>query len=252
MFFRNKLFFAVFFILLIAGVGLFFFNNSLSNNADNSSVDIPGASNQQAGDAEGCVSNSSPQFSHYPTDIENIIQFSPPVMELGGSVKAHGYTEVSGKKPVYAPTDSTLFAGAKYEASHPDLENDQYLLHFRVSCEVFYYYDHLIDPVEKIAKFFPEEPQNHSRTKNIGLVEFEAGELVGYSRDVDHGHRFDFGVINNSLEPILAVYPEYENSEKAYPDCPIDYFPGEMRERLAGLMGYERFNSLELIDNLCE
>jgi hypothetical protein len=198
--------------------------------------------------SNNCVNNENPLFSAYPTDIDNITQIAPPIMQVGTGVKSHSYVNVSKNSAVYAPVDSKLVTGAKYTESFLDPDQIQYTFLFEVSCEVSYYYDHLINPPEKIANLFPGPPGHDTSSEaRFDSVEVKAGEVIGYS----WSGQFDFGVLNNSKEPPLKDFSEYKGSEKAYADCPINYFSGEMKSALARVMNYGNMSDLRVINNLC-
>jgi hypothetical protein len=196
-----------------------------------------------------CQNNPNPVFSIFPTDIENITQIAPPIMQVDSGVKSHSYVNVNKSTPVYAPLDSKLITGAKYTESFINPEQIQYTFLFEASCEVSYYYDHLINPPAHIAKLFPG-PAAHetSSSARFNSVEVKAGDIIGYS----WSGQFDFGVLNNSKEPPLKNFAEYRHSEKAYADCPIAYYNDAMKQSLFALAGHENMSDVTIINNLCE
>lgn len=195
-----------------------------------------------------CVDDLRPVFTHFPTDLANIMLISPPIMQVDSGVKSHSYIETTGPSPVYAPVDSTLITGAKYSEDYVDASKVQYTLFFDVGCGVSYYYDHLINASDKIAKEFPDGPQEHTRSSDLFSVEVKAGEIVGYS----WAHQFDFGVLDSTTEPALAEFREYKNSEKAYAVCPMKFYSEELRQKLLNKVGYYDASDLVVIDNLCD
>lgn len=222
-------------------------NNLQPNQPNPRPPDSP--SNLPAQNPDNCTSNPSPTFTHTPTETDNILQISPPLMQLGSGVKPHSYIEVDGRSPIYAPIDITLTEGAKYVGY--DGTTPHYLLHFDISCEVYLYYDHLIDPIPAVAKRFPGEMQADTRTNLVEPVAFQAGELIGYSPGVEE-HRFDFGVINETQKTYLADDPEYSHSTKySHATCPYDYFEPTLQSQFIPLFGYERFSQITILKNLC-
>lgn len=169
-------------------------------------------------------------------------------MKVGSGIKSHSYIETSQPSPVYAPVDSVLVTGAKYSEGYVDPEKVQYTLFFNVSCEISYYYDHLINPPNKIAEKFPGDPQFDTRSDEIFSVEVKAGELVGYS----WSRQFDFGVLDNTTDPALADFDEYKHSEKAYAVCPLKFFSEELKKDLFSRVGYFDADDLTVIQNLCD
>jgi hypothetical protein len=200
-----------------------------------------------------CISNPNPVFTHYPTDIDKVRLLMPPLMTVASGMKGHSYIDVTERVPVYAPADATLVEGTKYRE---DLggrgEWDQYTFSLVVSCEVFYFFDHVIDPPEKIANAFAGEAAATTHSISIDPIEIKGGEFLGYSAGTGQ-HNFDFGVINMSQETILAGDSQYNHSEKyRNADCPYKYFDQEKRKVLFDLIGYSNASDLTVIDNLCE
>ncbi len=196
-----------------------------------------------------CVSNPDPIFDVFPTGIAKITQIAPPIMKVGTGVKSHSYINVNGPTPVYAPADSLLITGAKYTESFIDPNQIQYTLFLQVSCEVSYYVDHLINPPNHIAELFPG-PAKHDTTSDVRFqgVEIKAGELLGYS----WSGQFDFGVLNTYKTTTLENFPEYRHSEKAYADCPLNYYDEKTKKVLLGLTGHRNMSDVTVIDNLCD
>ncbi len=199
-----------------------------------------------------CESNPNPVFTHYPTDMTKVQLLNPPLMRVSSGLKGHSYINVTERVPVYAPADALLVEGAKYRENLGGRGHlDQYILNFVMSCEVFYFFDHLINPPEKIAKAFAGPASNTTHSKKIEPIEIKAGEFLGYSSGKGW-HNFDFGVVNMSQETSLAGDPMYNQSEKyAHADCPYKYFTPDKREVLLKLTGYDDVADLEIIDNLC-
>ena len=202
---------------------------------------------------EDCVSNPNPLFTHYPTDISKVERLNPPLMRVNTGMKGHSYIDVTERVPVYAPADGVMTDGVKYRedlGGRGDI--DQYAFTIIVSCEVFYFFDHVIDPPEKIAKAFPGPAQTDTYSNGIESIEIEAGEFLGYSAGTGW-HNFDFGVVNFTQDTILVDDLKYSHSEKfRHSDCPYKYFDDEKREVLFDLIGYSDASDLEVIDNLCE
>lgn len=189
----------------------------------------------------GCQSNSNPVFTHSPADLSKIAYIVPPgnVEEYGGGVKVlktHSYFKGPNKVEIRAPIDSTLFRGVYVMEGGID----QYALFFRVSCEVYYLLDHVVDPVEKIKNVFPDTPSHSTGDMtNTPKVELKAGELVGYSIGKKF-EQWDFGVYNetrkNDFSDLGEDVPISDRDRIA--DCPFDYFPEELRQQF-----YSKFAS---------
>ncbi len=201
---------------------------------------------------KGCESEPTPRFTHFVTDLEDVTNITPPLMRVSGDVKTHSYLNVEKRVAIYAPVDATLVSGAKYQDDNR-VGLDQYSLNFDVSCEVYFYFDHLIDPIAEIAKEFPDPAKyNNTRSDGIGPIEIKAGQLLGYSPE-NGPHNWDFGVINKTATTVLANDPEFNHSEKyGHAVCPYAYFSEEIQAQVKPLYSYENHSDLQIIDNLCD
>lgn len=187
---------------------------------------------------EKCISNPDPEFTAHITDLSEIERVIPPgaiVGGVGGDVlKTHSFLHVrlSEQVPIYAPVDSALYAGAFYkEAGRP-----QYTLFFRVSCEVFYVFDHIDNVEPKIGEKFSSTPQEDTRTSGEfeQYVHVKAGELIGYSEGTPQAHSWDFGVYNKERPNFLSDLEKYKEY-KLFPrdkiaNCPYDYFSQNLKD----------------------
>jgi len=181
-----------------------------------------------------CISNPDPVFTHGITDLSKIKFITPPgsLEQYGNEValKSHSYVFIDGRVPVYAPVDSALYQGSYYEEEG----ENQYSLFFDVSCEVFYLFDHIWEPVDKLRVVLPSEPSTDTRTTEVrNPVEVKAGELIGYTTGTVYSHHFDFGVYNRdrkndlskiTVEGLKLFDREYQGL------CPYDVFPEEKKE----------------------
>lgn len=202
--------------------------------------------------APGCVSDPHPVFTHYPTDIDKVALLIPPLIKVSSGMKGHSYIEVTERVPVYAPADAVLTKGVKYRedlGGRGDL--DQYTFTLVVSCEVSYFFDHVIEPPAPIAQAFAGPAVMDSHSRMVGPLAVKGGEFLGYSAGTGQ-HNFDFGVVNTTQRTLLADDPAYNHSEKfVHADCPYAYFDDEKRAVLFDLLGYSTASDLVVIDNLC-
>jgi len=187
---------------------------------------------------KGCKSNKGPFFTHHITDLTRVKLVQPPGgiedWEKGKILKSHTYIVVDGKVPVYAPIDSIATEGVYYTEE----EMNQYSIFFDVSCEFFYLFDHIQEPVEKLKNAFQKPPSLDTRTYSIGPVEFKAGELIGYSTGTRFAHHFDFGVYDRTHRHNLEDLKGIEVSERdAWALCPFDFFPEEQKQEYFSLFG---------------
>lgn len=194
---------------------------------------------REKGPSSDCVSNSSPIFTNHITDLSKVEFIQPP----GGSetwegepiLKTHSYVVVKEEVPVYAPVDSELYEGVFYEEEGMT----QYSLFFNVGCEVFYIFDHIQEPVEKIKQAFTEPPRKDSRTRLLKTpIVFKAGELIGYSTGTRSARHWDFGVYNKKHTNFLkdSDFPNLSERD-LQATCPYDYFPEEKRLAYYALFG---------------
>jgi len=180
--------------------------------------------------SQDCNKGPVPQFSHHITDIDNVALIQPGggVEKYGNQniIKSHSYIVVNGEVPIYAPTDSVAYEGANYMEEGME----QYSVFFQITCDVFYLFDHIHKPVDKLKSAFTREPAMDTRTYSIGPVEFFAGELIGYTTGTRNAHHFDFGLYDINE---YNSYPGYENVDISERDrwsiCPFDNFPENIK-----------------------
>jgi len=199
-----------------------------------------------------CESNPNPIFTHDITDLTKVYRVVPPggFEEWDGKriIKTHSYINSGYKVPIYTPYKGELNKGVYY------LEGgiDQYSLFFNASCEIYYLFDHVVDPVDKIKKAFPQKPANETSVKNLSeSITFEAGELVGYSIGSEF-QQFDFGVYRTDKYNYLKDSNTPNSSKRdTQAVCPYDYYPDDMREKYAKLFGMAR-DDQELATSFCK
>lgn len=177
--------------------------------------------------AIACESNVSPTFLYPIVDPQFITNIVPPpnFHKASGDLKTHSYINTTKVGiPIYAPIDMKLYRGAHYVGG-------PYFLDFRVSCEVMLRIAH-IDPIEKIKKLFPSEPQFDSKSGELGeQMAFKAGEIIAYIyQDVGVlSVGLDFGVYN-STQP-NRYKPDYTSEIHNTAICPYDYFPEDLESQ---------------------
>lgn len=185
-----------------------------------------------------CQSNPSPTFTHDITDLTKISYIVPPgnIEDYGDYriLKTHSYMKGPEKVPVYAPIDSNLYQGVYYEEGGIN----QYSLFFEVSCEVYFLFDHIVDPAEEIKEEFPNTPSQTTNIQSLSkTTPFKAGDLVGYSIGEDF-EQWDFGVYNRNVKQNFDDLGLPNISNRDYQAvCPFDYFPEEKREKYYSMFG---------------
>jgi len=185
-----------------------------------------------------CESNPHPTFSHDITALSKIDYIVPPgnIEDYGDYkiLKTHSYMKGPEKVAVYAPIDSTLYQGVYYQEGGIN----QYSLFFEVSCEVYFLFDHIVDPPDKIKEAFPDTPSSTTNTRGLSsTIPFKAGDLIGYSIGKDF-EQWDFGVYNRTVRQNFDELDLPNISGRDYQAvCPFDYFPEEKRQEYYSLFG---------------
>jgi len=135
-------------------------------------------------------------FTTFPlADLSEVYEVGPPFRIIPDDYKGHGYFRVpngANDREVRMPIAGTLVEGAVYPAASGE---PQHMLVFRTTCEgLSILFDH-IGPTSQITAFLDWEPVD-SRTRAIGPILFQEGDLVGTSIGiVGTGNAFlDFGV----------------------------------------------------------
>jgi hypothetical protein len=197
-----------------------------------------------------CESNANPVFTADITDLSKVVYITPPVTVQSGDLKTHGYLHMSEKASVYVPADAVLYEGAFYKEEG----KGQYSLFFRVSCEVTFMFDHILEPIDEIVAAFPKEPAADSRTKNPKeKISFKAGDLIGTRAGTISGDTWDFGVYNlTKTNPYrdakyeVSDSPRYKNAV-----CPFEYFGAKQKAEYKKLMKDSYGKPYSSKTNLC-
>lgn len=202
---------------------------SLAESTPSTQKEMVQNGNNGGNDSEqNCSNNASPVFTSHITDTSKLANVIPPGTTQAGHYKTHSYLGVTETVPIYVPFDSTLYDGAHYT----EQSTNQYVLYFRVSCEVTLKYDHIHTPVASITANFGAPKLDDTRDQGllVGEVNFEAGELIGHTSGTTGPNRWDFGVYNTTKPNHLFGTPGYEMGERdVYADCPYDYFQAALR-----------------------
>lgn len=192
-----------------------------------------------------CQKNPNPLFPQLITDLTKVQMITPPgSIEEGQQqkiMKTHAYIVVKERVPVYAPVDSDLYKGAFYTEE----EMNQYSVFFNVSCEVYYMFDHIQEPVDKIKLALPQQPSTTTQTSSVSpLIAFKAGELIGYTTGTKNAHHFDFGVYNRTMNNGLnKSYPDINFYSRDYlAICPFIVFHQQNKDKYTQLFGNIRLN----------
>ncbi len=200
-----------------------------------------------------CVASSNPQptFTHEVVPLELIRHTAPPGSVFTGMLKNHMYffvgpgipvEEWSGyprSVPMYAPIDSWLHSIHVYKSSVAGQEVFEYEFILEATCEVWYRLSHLGPLSDRIEALGPFE-LGYNMVDPV--LHVEGGELVAYWSGVNPGGNVDLGVFNTTVKQILANQDRYSDGyhdQQLYEDCPLDYFPEELRMKYYSMLAEE-------------
>ncbi len=179
-----------------------------------------------------CQSNPSPKFIHDFTDVNLIQKVTPPSL-IASKAQDRAFLWIDtvkiDKVPIYAPVDADLIRGV-YKISK-NIETIDYDLHFQVSCEVWFFINHISAPTDKIKSLFPSQPA--TATNNLTSVSpplhFKAGELIGYTTGTAQAHNFDFAVFD--LNTKTKLVGELKSHDTRFNNfiCPFDVLPESLK-----------------------
>ena len=201
-----------------------------------------------------CVSDPSPRFTNFITDLDSIDTIWPTVALSGNWLKNRSYfaMKVDGggqvkEQPVYAPADATLIEISYYLQPMQTRDGEwvdvpQYDLRFQMSCEVKFWFDHMSRLDGPIAELAPKEPSPTTRdaAKYVSM-EVKAGDIIAYTTGTINAHTWDFIMTNRSKEAMFANQERYRLTGNLNhllrTDCPYDYYEPEMRDAYYELFG---------------
>ena len=195
-----------------------------------------------------CVSNPSPQFTAYVTDLSMVDYIIPPMVISGNKLKNRSYIGNSRDQnnqvyelSIYAPVDSRLVSMGYYFYSALNNEGEsvdvyEYDLKFEVSCEISYTFGHVTRLAENTLAVAPTEPVGNLRLDPPLTV--KAGDLVAYTTGTVQGHNWDFVFNNASKSNQFTNQGRYESDLQHLltADCPYDFYPEEMKNEYYSLM----------------
>ena len=183
-----------------------------------------------------CHNNPNPKFTHDLTEADKILKITPNSL-IASKLQDRAFlwidTAKAAKVPIYAPVDTDLVRGVYKMRITQGQETVDYDLHFQVSCEVWFFINHISDPEDKIKKFFPKTPATNTSlenyTKFFPLLHFTAGELIGYTTGTVQAHNFDFAVfdLNHSNNLIGGGGSEDQRFKNFI--CPFDFLPNNLK-----------------------
>ena len=211
------------------------------------------ATHSPAFNGEACITDSNPElvFTHEVVPLEHIRHTAPPGSVIVGMLKRHMYffvgdgipvQEWSGyprSVPVFAPVESWLRTVNVYQNSVGGKQVLEYEFIFEATCEVWYRLGHLGPLSERIEALGPFQ-LGYNRVETP--LHVDGGELVSYWSGVNPGGNMDLGVFNTTVEQVLAnpsrASDGYHDQQR-YEDCPLDYFPDELRSKYYSMLSEE-------------
>lgn len=183
-------------------------------------------------DPTDCISNTSPVFTTHITDPASLANIVPPPSLAGTVLKTHSFLNTElGSVPVYAPVDAKLLNGAYYLETTP---NGEYILTFRVSCEITFIVDHITHPIDAIRAVFAAMPKDNTmgETPSASIV-LKAGDLIGHTTGTIFGI-WDFGVYHSGKKNQFANDAGVTERDSAAV-CPYDFFIADIRSQYYAL-----------------
>ncbi|GEM_PF-6418741 len=190
-----------------------------------------------------CTSNPNLKFSHDLSDYNLIEKITPPSL-FASKAQDRAWLWIdqskTNKVPIYAPVDADLVRGVYKTKTNEGKETIDYDLHFQVSCEVWFFINHISDPIDKIKEFFPNTPASSiaptgSPTVSDNFVQispplhFSAGDMIGYTKGTALAHSFDFAVFDlNNTNKLIGVVRSSDTRFNNF-ICPFDVFPENIK-----------------------
>lgn len=158
---------------------------------------------------------SSPLVLESPTDLSKVISILYPGQSRGGNYKPHGgfrFTDGANEIEVTAPMDATVVDGGRYLVDG----EVQYVFDFVNSCGIKYRLGHLrtLAPVfADLAEKLPAAQEMDSRTSQIEKqVKVKAGDTIATAVGlISTGNAFfDFGVYDLRQENEASKNPTFQ------------------------------------------
>lgn len=173
-------------------------------------------------------SSTRPMLVSDITDFSKIQKITAPGTQSIEGPKGHSFIWTNSQRvPVYAPITAILESGAYSK----DNENSpaQYNLTFNIQGYCYKFrFDHIDEPINAIRTVLPSTSKvaDSRGTFLTQVIEFQTGDLIGYTKGNLQSGNWDFGLYNMSKEGPLAQYggtgihrngvcwPDYYSSDK--------------------------------------
>lgn len=184
-----------------------------------------------------CQSNPSLNFPHDLTDSSLLAKITPPSL-IASKVQDRAWLWIDQSKaskiPIYAPVDADLVRGIYKSKVNEGRETTDYDFHFQVSCEVWFFINHVSEPIDKIKKLFPNTPVTSGNTAEnftqiAPPIHFSAGDIIGYTVGTALAHSFDFAVFDLNIQNKLVGELKTNDTRFYNFICPFDVFPKDIK-----------------------
>ncbi len=171
------------------------------------------------------TTNASPLdgflFDTTPVDLVLVTAIGAPGQLRGNDYKGHGlFRTDSNDTIVVSPIAAVLYDGSAYIADG----TVQYLLSFRISPDLVFILDHVLDPSQKVLDAFVGQPPplvDDSRTRPLIEQTFAAGDVIATAigfRDTNNAF-VDFGFYDLSRPNDASQQPGFEGDPSTSRDA---------------------------------
>ena len=207
---------------------------------------VTSPTNESSQVQESCTRNSDIRLTHFYTDLDQIEMINPTIVTSGNWLKNRQYHKIftdagnaAPDVPLYAPADALAFELTHYVATmhpwnSPPYDASQFDVRFQVSCDVFFWFDHITRLAEPFASLAPEEGVRDTRNAAVSImVKVAAGDLIGWTTGTDPAHVWDFVMIDTRKTTLFANQERYEKTgdlqNLLHTACPYDYYDEALR-----------------------
>lgn len=234
-------------ILAILGVGLTIWHKNHKTNTDSASR------------AGSCKSDPNAMFTHDFSEPEKLSIIQPPVI-AADNIRDRAWPSIdttkTDKVAIYSPAEVDMTSGI-YKVEKIGSNYADFDLWFELSCERWFFINHISDPVEKVRQLLPKTPNagatngpsaTAGRTELKNPVHFTSGELLGYTNGTSGAHNFDLGVFDNNHQNVMpSSYTGGADGRENHAICSFDLFPSEIKAKYYDILK----NSPKVAGSLC-
>ncbi len=193
-----------------------------------------------------CKDDPHATFTHDFSEPSKLKLIEPPVID-GGNIRDRSWpaidTSKADKVAIYAPANVKLTSGI-YKIAHEGASTYDYDLWFELSCQRWFFINHITDPVAKVRKLFPSTPNvpksgsaTADRMQVSPPVSFTSGELIGYTSGTQDAHNFDLGVFDqNHMNTLPSSFTVQGDSREYHFICSFDLFPDAIKAQYYTLL----------------